>query len=281
MRTRYYNVDLKRFMNRDVVVGSVSSAQSLNRYAYVNGNPISYTDPFGMARETLEQTQGLAGFDIHLLLDVAGMFPVIGEFADATNAVLYLSKGQYVNAALSGAAMVPFAGNFVTGGKLGVKASGMLSSSKEALRRTLNSVLDFKFNVGRSTALAGYGRVSNDVSIRDTYQYFKDIVDIQLSRSKYPESSKHIEDAIKDGHPDILTINRPGAKNNRKNSLKGKSKVSGKDLDEYPMAVFEEGGTGASVRAIDPSDNRGAGSSLGHKMRPYPNGTKIRINIVD
>lgn len=137
MRTRYYNVDLKRFMNRDVVVGSVSSAQSLNRYAYVNGNPISYTDPFGMARETLEQTQSLAGFDIHLLLDVAGMVPVIGEFADATNTVLYLGKGQYGNAALSGAAMVPFAGNFVTGGKLGVKVSGKLPGAKEAFLKLL------------------------------------------------------------------------------------------------------------------------------------------------
>ena len=172
MRTRYYNVDLKRFMNRDVVVGSVSSAQSLNRYAYVNGNPISYTDPFGMARETLEQTQGLAGFDIHLLLDVAGMVPVIGEFADATNALLYLGKGQYGNAALSGAAMIPFAGNFVTGGKLGLKVSGKLASSKEAIKGSLNRVLDRKFNVGYSPEFVGYDRVSNEVSIRDTYQYF-------------------------------------------------------------------------------------------------------------
>lgn len=32
-----------------------------------------------MDRENLEQTQDLAGFDIHLLLDVDGMITVIGQ----------------------------------------------------------------------------------------------------------------------------------------------------------------------------------------------------------
>ncbi|AKG33933.1 hypothetical protein VK70_04505 [Paenibacillus durus ATCC 35681] len=51
MRARYYNPDIKRFVNRDVVTGTISSAQTLNRYAYVNGNPISYVDPFGLSRD--------------------------------------------------------------------------------------------------------------------------------------------------------------------------------------------------------------------------------------
>jgi RHS repeat-associated protein len=51
MRARYYNPDIKRFMNRDVVTGSINNGQTLNRYAYVNGNPISYVDPFGLSRD--------------------------------------------------------------------------------------------------------------------------------------------------------------------------------------------------------------------------------------
>lgn len=144
MRTRYYNVDLKRFMNRDVVIGSSHSAQSLNRYAYVNGNPISYTDPFGMARETLEQTQGLAGFDIHLLLDVAGMIPVIGEFADATNAVLYLSKGQYVDATVSASAMIPIVGNLGTGARSTSKVVGKLDHRKAEYIKKLRDDKGYK-----------------------------------------------------------------------------------------------------------------------------------------
>lgn len=108
-----------------------------------------------------------------------------------------------------------------------------------------------------------------------------DIVEVIISKSKYPESAKHIEDAIANGHPQVLTIKRDGAKANRKASLKGKDKVPGKDLDEYPPAMFKEGGEGASVRAINSSDNRGSGSTAGHKLRPYPDGTKVKYDITD
>ncbi|MBO1580107.1 NucA/NucB deoxyribonuclease domain-containing protein [Bacillus sp. XF8] len=69
-----------------------------------------------------------------------------------------------------------------------------------------------------------------------------------MSRTKYLESAKHIEDAIAAGQPEVLTINRGSAKANRRTSLKGADKVPGKDLDEYPPAMFIEDGTGASVR---------------------------------
>ncbi len=45
--------------------------------------------------------------------------------------------------------------------------------------------------------------------------------------------------------------------------------------------MFREGGSGASVRPINPSDNRGAGSTIGHLLRPYQNGTKVKIKIKD
>ena len=34
MRARYYNVDIKRFINQDVVEGSIATSPSLNQYAY-------------------------------------------------------------------------------------------------------------------------------------------------------------------------------------------------------------------------------------------------------
>ena len=48
MRARYYNVDIKRFINQDVLTGTLERISSLNRYAYVEGNPINYLDPFGL-----------------------------------------------------------------------------------------------------------------------------------------------------------------------------------------------------------------------------------------
>ncbi len=48
MRARYYSPDMRRFVNADVVPGKISNAITLNRYAYVNGNPVSFVDPFGL-----------------------------------------------------------------------------------------------------------------------------------------------------------------------------------------------------------------------------------------
>ena len=48
MRARYYSPELRRFINADIVPGEISDSTSLNRYAYVNGNPVSYVDPFGL-----------------------------------------------------------------------------------------------------------------------------------------------------------------------------------------------------------------------------------------
>ncbi|MBS4769970.1 DNRLRE domain-containing protein [Carnobacteriaceae bacterium zg-ZUI240] len=108
-----------------------------------------------------------------------------------------------------------------------------------------------------------------------------DIVTIQVSKSKYPQSAQHIQDARSAGQPSILTIDRSVANENRSQSLKGIDKIPGKDLDEYPPAMFAEGGKGASVRPINKSDNRGSGSSMGHQLRGFDNGTKVFIDIVD
>jgi len=51
MRARYYNPEIRRFINQDILPGSIDNGQSLNRYAYVNGNPVSYVDPFGLCRD--------------------------------------------------------------------------------------------------------------------------------------------------------------------------------------------------------------------------------------
>ena len=51
MRARYYSPDLRRFINADIVSGSISNAITLNRFAYANGNPVSFIDPFGLSAE--------------------------------------------------------------------------------------------------------------------------------------------------------------------------------------------------------------------------------------
>lgn len=52
-------------------------------------------------------------------LDVVGLIPGVGEFADLANAGISLARGDYAGAALSLLSAVPFAGWFGTAGKLG------------------------------------------------------------------------------------------------------------------------------------------------------------------
>jgi RHS repeat-associated protein len=44
---RYYDASLGRFVQADSIVPNPGNPQSLNRYSYVVGNPLKYTDPSG------------------------------------------------------------------------------------------------------------------------------------------------------------------------------------------------------------------------------------------
>ncbi|WP_303804257.1 polymorphic toxin-type HINT domain-containing protein [Ruminococcus flavefaciens] len=103
MRARYYNPEIKRFINQDVVIGSIDNSPSLNRYAYVQGNPISYVDPFGLS-------PGL-GWDFwgHMALSLLGnlmaiptpITMIIGAAAIIANTAWYASEGDYFGAITS------------------------------------------------------------------------------------------------------------------------------------------------------------------------------------
>lgn len=105
--------------------------------------------------------------------------------------------------------------------------------------------------------------------------------DANSNRITYGEAAEHIADAQKAGYPEVLTIARDGAPENRKGSIGGLPKVLGKQLDEYPPAMFKEGGRGASVRPISPRDNMAAGACIGNGCRGLRNGEKVRIKVVD
>lgn len=104
----------------------------------------------------------------------------------------------------------------------------------------------------------------------DEYDYI-----LEFPSDRYPETALHIYGAIEQGYSDVCTINRAGAEENRKESLRGIDTREGFDRDEWPMAMCEEGGKGASVAYISASDNRGAGSWVGNELSQYENGERI------
>ena len=119
MRARYYNPDIKRFVNADILAGSITDGRTLNRYAYVNGNPISFVDPFGLSAEETEENDGW----LHGVLDVVGFVPIIGVVADGINSALYLAEGNFVMAGVSIACAVG-ADTIFKSAKYAVKAAG-------------------------------------------------------------------------------------------------------------------------------------------------------------
>ncbi len=48
MRARFYSAEMKRFVNQDLLLGNITEGQTLNRFAFVTGQPVSLVDPFGL-----------------------------------------------------------------------------------------------------------------------------------------------------------------------------------------------------------------------------------------
>jgi RHS repeat-associated protein len=100
---------------------------------------------------------------------------------------------------------------------------------------------------------------------------------VVIDSAKYPESAAHAAAAQAAGKPSVLTVDRAGAAARRSDAMQGTKPTPGKDRDEYPPAMFKEGGKGASVQPINPGDNRGAGASMGHQCSSVSDGDKVRV----
>ena len=107
-------------------------------------------------------------------------------------------------------------------------------------------------------------------------EYYVVIVDSK----KYPQTAEHIKKAQMMGFPEFVTLGRADAAERRKASLVDVKVSPIYDRDEWPMAVFKEGGQGANVAYIEGRDNRGAGSSVGWQMRGFPDGSRVRVRVI-
>jgi hypothetical protein len=96
----------------------------------------------------------------------------------------------------------------------------------------------------------------------------------------HPEAAKHAQAAMNSGVSGEGVIDRAGTKNRRAENLSGIETRKGKDRDKFPPAVINNGGNGGSVLHINPSDNRGAGGSLGAQIKNLPDNTRVVIKVI-
>ena len=82
---------------------------------------------------------------VHILLDAAGMVPVIGEIADLANGGIYTIQGDGVNATISFAAAIPGAGWAATTTKYAKKLITAVDGSKRTLKwiKEANGIIKF------------------------------------------------------------------------------------------------------------------------------------------
>jgi len=96
------------------------SSQTIHRYVYGLNNPLVYRDITGWYAN--RDANGILN-GLQTALDIAGLIPGLGEVFDLANAGIYLLRGDYLNAGLSGGAAIPFLGWGATATKLGLKAA--------------------------------------------------------------------------------------------------------------------------------------------------------------
>lgn len=125
--------------------------------------------------------------------------------------------------------------------------------------------------------LAAYWFEENGQSVTTPSTDDSEVVQLVFPADRYPETAEHIQEAIESGESAVCTIDREEAEENRKDSLKGVPTKKGYDRDEWPMAMCAEGGSGADIEYITPSDNRGAGSWVGNQLEGYADGTRVEF----
>jgi RHS repeat-associated protein len=135
MRARYYDTSIRRFINQDVKLGDINNDLSLNRYAYVDGQPVSNVDPFGLCsanssggsyqqaiqladdeedpeeeQEDLDQTleaMGDIGMNIRLEIDADNADSVLYSSNPNTAPLQVTGQPQSVDQAVNGASSEP------------------------------------------------------------------------------------------------------------------------------------------------------------------------------
>ncbi|MBN1891832.1 MAG: RHS repeat protein, partial [Clostridiales bacterium] len=308
MRARYYNADIKRFINQDVLIGNISESQSMNRYSYVQGNPINALDPFGLFLMNIsKEDMG------HFSLDVLGFIPVIGFIFDLVNCGWYLVEGiqaggfftadgreKLFNSACSFFSALPGLGSAI-----GNSAKVMFKSSTKFADATsmVSKICKFTGNIG-SIALTTFdlgkkvAKIYNDVviegkniSLGDAFGVVMDVVSLWAT-GKDLSGDLHALNNIYDSKvklaADFGVVNNPGigiggnptvVPGGGSNPTNGIDSITGKIPTDKPVIVI-----GETMSRVNPIADqlRNAGFDVRtYEPRNFRSNPPIDINRLD
>jgi hypothetical protein len=229
----------------------------MNRFAYANGNPISGIDPFGMMQ--MDASPNTAGLQPAGNMDrlVAAALGVVASMAAGTDPQDQVGRDTLEENYLAwrGVSLDPTTAKIL------------------AVANAVGGVADM-------TAIGSSGppNFAGPTPTLDTTGSLMQPRTVFINADDYPVSAANLESAS--GMGVNLRYNPAGASQNRNAALSGLDTVPGFDLDEAPPAVLRQSGDPVIVVPTLPSDNRGAGGSMGSQLRGATPGQPVIIVIV-
>ena len=199
MRARYYSPDSKRFITLDPVKGELTNTQSLNRYAYVQGKPISAIDPLGLS-PLLNLARLLP--DVETMLNIARVLPVTGTIMGVYG--LYQGvKEKNAKKSITAAACLGFGAFAGIGkgikflnkaGKISDKAAGLLQATGNAVATAYQAELFCESLSNAGEELSTNGKISTgtlaDMAITGLSTYLFGKATIKSIPRRAPEKLK-------------------------------------------------------------------------------------------
>ena len=216
MRARYYNPQIKRFINRDIIDGSITDSQSLNKYSYVQGNPVSLIDPFGLCAQDYFSRTG------HELLDWLGF---IFDPADAINFLWYTAEGNAAMAAATAVAIVPAAGSFIAKGTKQAIKAGKKAAQKAGEKAAKNATEKVakkaaKKKLAKEAAEKGAEKAAKEAAEKATEKTAKETAEKTAKEAAEKELSDAGKRSLKDiSYKDYDSIYQSSIHNGGKNKV--------------------------------------------------------------
>jgi len=231
MRARFYSPEIRRFVNRDVLLGEVMVSNALNRFAYVNGNPVSLVDPLGLS--------GIGLWDkFKEDFDLRKGFSQVGDIIGVLG-----SGGEVVGGAIIGGAEDIFGLKTNIGNQLVKHGVNGVGSSFESLANHMGMPASGALTSSITSGFADTfykGNVDERIIIAsDTYRSLKDIKGLYQSVNKYTNLVLKEKRALRfsmDGHRSVKAqANYTKLHLKRRNSRRSNNKL----FEEILMDGFD------------------------------------------
>lgn len=154
--------------------GNVTLAvKDLIRQAEEEASAIFQGNPIALSPSTNGKGDGGGVWDkvgewVHGGLDLLGLVPGFGEAADGINGLIYLAEGRELEAGLSFAAMIPFAGWGATGAKVGLRVGrevleeGIEEGAERIIREGTEGIVERGTREGADDVAGGITRIADD-----------------------------------------------------------------------------------------------------------------------